>query len=57
MEAADWQSLGFDFYCQSPPRFFDDEPYEHDLAVVDRYSPPASTCLISSSSSFNFLGP
>ncbi|OEL15509.1 Transcription factor bHLH35, partial [Dichanthelium oligosanthes] len=31
---ADLLSLGFDFYCQSPPRFFD-EPYEPDLAVVD----------------------
>ncbi|KAF8780604.1 hypothetical protein HU200_001203 [Digitaria exilis] len=37
MEATDLLSLGFDFCCQSPPRFFDD-PYEHDLAVVDRVS-------------------
>ncbi|RCV32962.1 hypothetical protein SETIT_7G045100v2 [Setaria italica] len=34
MEAADLLTLGFDFCFQSPPRFFD-EPYEHDLAVVD----------------------
>ncbi|PAN37408.1 hypothetical protein GQ55_7G084000 [Panicum hallii var. hallii] len=37
MEAADLLSLGFDFYCQSPPRFFDDQPpYDPDyLAVAD----------------------
>jgi len=31
MEAADLLSLGFDFYCQSPPRFFD----EQDCLAVD----------------------
>ena len=33
MEAADLLSLGFDFYCQSPPRFFDEQDC---LAVDDR---------------------
>jgi len=31
----DLMSLGFDFYLQPPPCFFDDEP--QDLGVVDRY--------------------
>ncbi|CAN6248030.1 unnamed protein product [Urochloa humidicola] len=35
MEAADLLNLGsaFDFYCQSPPRFFDELYYQQDLAV------------------------
>jgi len=33
MEAADLLGLGFDFYCQSPPRFFDEQDC---LAVDDR---------------------